>query len=801
MTKRKSPDAVNAGAKSIQQEVKTPRIHSAKKVAPSTSAEAAALYAVEFGWHVFPARIVRQSKQWQKLSHKAAEHSGGRTWGMTKDLAEIAKDFKRWPKAVGVPTGVINGIVVVEADTVEGHEVDGLAALTELEAEHGKLPKTLMGRSPSGSTHWYFKHPGGRIRSTSSELAPGVDVKGDGGMVVAAPSVRPDGLAYTWLNWGTPIAPLPGWLAEKLLEEPRTAVAVPSNRPPPEIEDLERALAVIPNDDVDWETWNKVGMAIYASTDGSNEGRELYRGWSSKSSKHDDKQLNAKWKLFDRSPPSQITAGTLFYMADEADPNWRDDPQDEHSAAVEPDEIDIRDEADDTAPKFSEEEIALLFAAKFSHKARFVAAWNKWVMRKDEKWATDETRWVFTLSRGLCRAIAKKAKKTDAKRIASAKTRAAVIALAQEDSRIAAAADQWDTDPWLLNTPGGVVDLRTGKMREMQSDDYMMKITAVAPDPKCKTPVFDAFLERIAPDPELRAYIIRKYGYCLTGITTEHAMFFNHGEGRNGKTTLMSMIGGILGDYHVTAPIETFTTKNHDSHPTELARLQGARLVTANETEEGRPWNEARIKELTGGENITARFMRQDFFTFKPQFKLDVGGNNKPGLKSVDTAIRRRLNLLPFEVTIPAEEVDQKLPEKLSAEWPGILAKLVKGCLEWQKQGLNPPQIVTKATDEYMAGEDAIGLWLKECFVEDKRSSILFSTVFAAWKAWAEENEEVVGSRIAFTKKMAKKHYHSTQNGNNDTVFVGLRWISEIVPGSTVIPMDHKRPPSDKTKK
>jgi putative DNA primase/helicase len=283
------------------------------------------------------------------------------------------------------------------------------------------------------------------------------------------------------------------------------------------------------------------------------------------------------------------------------------------------------------------------------------------------------------------------------------------------------------------------------------------------------------------------------FGYCLTGSTREHALFFAYGEGRNGKTTLLSTIAGMLGSYHVTAPIETFTEKSHDAHPTEIARLQGARLVTATETEEGRHWNESRIKELTGGEKIAARFMRQDFFEFTPQFKLFVGGNNKPGLRSVDTAIRRRLNLLPFEVTIPIEEVDQKLPEKLKAEWPGILANLIKGCLEWQAIGLSPPPIIVKATDEYVAGEDALGCWIKDCFVEDKKSWISFSTLFAAWKAWAEENGEVVKSSNWFSKKMIKKGFIPAKGANDERGYYGLKWRSEVGPHSTVVATDQGR--------
>jgi putative DNA primase/helicase len=157
---------------------------------------------------------------------------------------------------------------------------------------------------------------------------------------------------------------------------------------------------------------------------------------------------------------------------------------------------------------------------------------------------------------------------------------------------------------------------------------------------------------------------------------------------------LLSTVAGVLGDYHKTAPIETFTASNADRHPTDLASLRGARLVRATETEEGRRWAESRIKQLTGGDTVAARFMRQDFFEYRPQFKLIIAGNHKPSLRSVDEAIRRRFHLIPFAVTIPPEERDSDLADKLKAEWPGILAWMIEGCVEWQAECLRPPAAV-----------------------------------------------------------------------------------------------------------
>jgi putative DNA primase/helicase len=181
-----------------------------------------------------------------------------------------------------------------------------------------------------------------------------------------------------------------------------------------------------------------------------------------------------------------------------------------------------------------------------------------------------------------------------------------------------------------------------------------------------------------------------------------------------------------------------------------LASLRGARLVTAQETEQGRRWAEAKIKQLTGGDPIPARFMRQDFFTFMPKFKLLISGNNKPAIRGVDEAIRRRFHLIPFTVTIPEAERDLLLPDKLKAEWPGILQWAIEGCMEWQRIGLAPPAAVRQATDAYLAAEDAVALWLDEYCTADPNYAERIAALFASWKAWAETAGEFVGNQKRF---------------------------------------------------
>jgi hypothetical protein len=273
------------------------------------------------GWMIFPVRFGT------KRSHKSARYSGGRLWGMSGDPMEIERDFRRWPDAgVGIPTGEVNRIFVLEADTVEGHGVDGLASLKALEARHGLLPETLMARSPSGSIHRYFNWPGKEIKNSVGKLARGVDVKGSGGMVIAPPTRTPKG-SYRWLNH-LPIIDAPPWVIERSLRwldrrsgrldaiERRRWSAPKANRKPVTDAQLCDLMEAIPNDEAtDWDEWNRIGMALFAATDGSGFGFWLFDEWSQKHYSYDPENTLEKWEKFKTSPPEFIRVGTLLYEA------------------------------------------------------------------------------------------------------------------------------------------------------------------------------------------------------------------------------------------------------------------------------------------------------------------------------------------------------------------------------------------------------------------------------------------------------------------------------------------------------
>jgi putative DNA primase/helicase len=424
-------------------------------------------------------------------------------------------------------------------------------------------------------------------------------------------------------------------------------------------------------------------------------------------------------------------------------------------------------------PLFSEDDLALRFAERHAPDLRYVAVWSEWLCWDGRQWRIENTLRVFDLARIICREAAGECGKKLKKALTSAKTVAAIVTLARSDRRIAATSDQWDADPWLLNTPDGVVDLRTGRIRGHRAQEYMTRITAIGPHGDC--PKFKAFLERImGGDEGLIAYLKPVFGYCLTGVTTEQALFFAHGAGSNGKTVLMSTMAGILGDYCLATPIETFTESRTERHPTELARMGGARLVTATETEGGRYWAESRLKEITGGERIAARFMRQDFFEFTPQFKPFISGNHRPRLRSVGLAMRRRVNMIPFLVAIPEDERDPELTVKLKMEWRGILAWAIDGCLDWRKRGLAPPEAVAKATDAYFASEDGYKDWIADrCeIVAGFWSSS--SQLFASWRHWAEKAGQPPGDNKRFREEMERLGFAHKHNMKGN-FFVGLR--------------------------
>jgi putative DNA primase/helicase len=321
----------------------------------------------------------------------------------------------------------------------------------------------------------------------------------------------------------------------------------------------------------------------------------------------------------------------------------------------------------------------------------------------------------------------------------SARAIHAMIGLARDERGIGVAADQWDSQNMLLATPSGTFELETGKLRDSVREDYNTKETGAPVGKADACPTWLAFLHRImGGDEEMIGYLQRWCGYCLTGSTAEQAMVIMYGNGANGKSTFIETIRYILGDYAKVTRAETMMAKKEGGVPNDIAALAGARLVTVSESDQNARLNEGLIKSLTGGDQMAARFMRGEFFEFTPRFKVMIATNHRPAIRGTDEGIWRRLHMVPFGVTIPKEERDGTLPEKLRAEAPAILAWMIEGCQAWQRGGLRAPKLVRAASEEYRKDQDQVGLFIDECCIKDEHASLPKDTLYKAYSTWCE---------------------------------------------------------------
>jgi putative DNA primase/helicase len=408
----------------------------------------------------------------------------------------------------------------------------------------------------------------------------------------------------------------------------------------------------------------------------------------------------------------------------------------------------------------SEARIAEIFVERHGDEFRYVAEWGVWMNWDGCRWQEEKTLLVIDKIKSICSEISRDTDKNhEVRSLLKHATLSGAEKIARSDRRIAATVEQWDADPWLLNTPGGVIDLRTGAMRAHAKSDYFTKVAGVTPAAS-PTPNWDAHLDRFfAGDAEMIKYKYRVWGYCATGDVREDALFFYYGDGDNGKTTTTELLRAIFGDYAQEAPMEMFTAKRHGhDHPTELTILHGARLVTASENEKGSRFSEARVKKLTGGGRIKARKMRKDFFEFDPTHKLLFEGNHRPRLSAVGDAWRRRVNMIPFAVKIAKEEKDRDIDQKLRSEAPGILHKIIEGCREWQREGLKPPPSVVTATDKYLSEQDVLKEWFDEYVTTGKDGAGEFTPIlYTSYKLFMELRGEFPSGQTSFADDLESR--------------------------------------------
>jgi putative DNA primase/helicase len=421
------------------------------------------------------------------------------------------------------------------------------------------------------------------------------------------------------------------------------------------------------------------------------------------------------------------------------------------------------------AMTLTEDNIARVFASRYGGRLLFDHTSGRWLQWAGSHWQPETTRLAYHYARELTRDLNAEGRA----RWAKAAVFASVETIARTDRAFACTLDQFDRDPWKLGTPAGIVDLKTGSLLPPDPKAMISRITAVAPQPGAPERWLRFLDEATGADAEVIRFLQRLCGYCLTGSVAEHILAFVYGPGGNGKGVFLNVVSRVLKDYAQAADIRTFTVGKHDRHPTELAALHRARFVAASETEQTAEWAEARIKQLTGGDTIRARFMRCDEFEFRPEFKLVIVGNHRPRLRDVGDAIRRRLRIVPFERK-PATVNPFLEDELFRAEGGRILQWMVDGCLEWQADGLPVPPAIAAATNDYLDAQDVLGEWITTACDLDRRYFEPSAKLFRSWADYCKANGDDAGTQVRFADALKRRGFdkRATMTGK---VWQGLR--------------------------
>ncbi len=648
--------------------------------------------------------------------------------------------WKQWPNAnIGIVTGRISGLVVLDVDPRHGGE----AALTSLQEQYGQIPETLESQTGGGGLHIFFAHPGPRITSKIGTLGKGLDLKADGGYVVAPPSRHVSGRQYQWKARASldelSLAPLPlsvlGRIRESdspsagrvqaVIEQPTVITIIPAGQRNSTLTSLAG-------------TMRRRGMtedAIRSALLAENEAR--------------------------CQPPlpeeevEQIARSVGKYRPAAPGENLTDVGN------------------------------ARRLVAMHGQDVRYCPPLGKWLVWDGKRWAVDETGGIVRRAKVTVTAMYKEAarimdsndRKELAKHAARSESEArinAMISLAMSEPNIPVTPDQLDRNPWILAVQNGTVDLRTGQLLSPRREDLITKLAPVEYDAEARCPTWERFLKEIMEgDQELVRFLQKAIGYSLTGSTSEQCLFILYGTGANGKSTLLSTLRSLLGDYARQTPTDTLLVKRGNTIPNDIARLRGARLVSAVEAEDGRRLAEALVKQLTGGDTITARFLHREFFEFETTFKIFLAVNHKPIIQGTDYAIWRRIRLIPFNVAIPEQEQDKGLPEKLRKELPGILRWAVEGCIGWQKEGLDVPAAVKRATATYREEMDVIASFIKEWCVVNEEERETAANLYEAYVKWCEEAGEQPLSKSQFGVRLTEKGF-KRKRSKRERYYLGI---------------------------
>jgi len=740
---------------------------------------------------------------------------------------------------VGLDCGK-SGLVVIDLDR-HGDSPDGLAAWEALKAEHG-IDDTgaLVAETPSGGRHLIFADPtGGAIRNSASKLAPGIDIRANGGYIVAAPSRNGAGGGWRWLRGDGEPGTLPPELIRLLLAEPAPSHVLEPPREAPRAQTAptgDRRAIAYAQAALGREVAALAGTAPGTRNAGANRAafslgqlvgaglldraeveRQVYGACVASGLLADDGERSVMATI-----ASGITAGIAeprglpaetraVFQGNNAD-GWAyvdqepvPDPGPAASAETATSGILLTDMGNATR-----------FALAHSNQVKYTQnlGWLVWV---GTHWAQDETGAPMRLARQTAAAIFDEAARHSERakscieemKLVSADDRdaldkltaeknkaeglagkavawamksqsrarlSAMIDLGESERAIVRFTSHFDRDSWLFNCANGTLDLQTGKLSDHDPAQLLTHCSPVDYDPGATCPTWERFLLEIFDDDQMLVdYVQKAIGYSLTGGTREQCLFFMHGCGANGKSTFAQAIfGEVMGDYHCKSAVDTILQRQNTYIPNDVARLRGARAVVVSEVPEGRRLNESLVKDLTGGDPITARFLHQEFFEFTPSFKLWMYGNHKPVIRGTDLGIWRRMRLIPFGVTFAEADQDRTLPDKLRAERAGILAWAVRGCQLWQADGLTSPKAVKDATSEYREGMDVVGQFLGECTHQNVICKVRFSLLYNAYDKWCDESGEHAVSKRKFGEQLVERGLGKERGAGNQVYVLGV---------------------------
>ncbi len=728
-------------------------------------------------------------------------------WDGTTDPETIRAMWKRWPGAlIGIACSP-SGIFAIDIDAKNGH--DGWGDLARLIATAGGgqalIPITgPIQNTPTGGGHYVYRLPEGmRITSAAGKLAPGLDLRSDAYICT--------GPGYTWQPGHGPETPLtdaPAWLLAEIDKLTTKKAPQAPTMAPVNLSSQDRQKSA--------DYWLKKYLSETQAGNRNETGKLLALQLRDSAGFSCDEAKRVPWP---ESVPQ--TAGNIYTRQE-----WETTVNSIYSgAAREParkfggngnkpqaqgaqmasyttetthpqPEQQQRPELKPTDPTPGDLELndignGARLAWRHGHGLRFVSEWG-WLAWDGKTWQKDRGE-TAEACKETARSIFAEAAACgdDTRRAAIAKFAAVTSNLwkwqAMEKSAsslptISARPDQFDTNPWLLNCQNGILDLQTGELHPHDPAAMLSKITGTDYDPGARCPLWMAFLDRVfSGDNELINYVQKATGYSLAGHTGEQILFFLYGFGANGKSTFTGAIQDCIGNYSRKVRAEALMTRRGETIPEEVAQLAGVRLALAAELGEGQRINESLVKDLTGGDRLSARLLHKNSFEFVPIAKVWLYGNHKPTVKGTDEGIWRRVKLIPFTVTIPPEERDKNLPEKLRGELPGILAWAVRGCLAWQREGLTAPQAVKAATDEYRADQDTLAAFLGECCIINSLASVTAGDLYTAYKAWAEQGGLNPISKIALSRQLSERGLSANgrQAGTGRAVYTGLGLLAE----------------------